>query len=1053
MRVAMLGPFRLHAADGLPIEVGGPRVRTLLARLALDAGHVVPTETLIADLWGARQPAGALNALQSLVSRARRVTEVAQPRSGTAGYRLPLDRDEVDVHRFDGLVASGRARLRAGDLAAAGTALRGALALWRGAALVDFTDSPFAAPHIARLDETRLAALEERIDADLRLGGHGELIAELDGLCARHPLRERLTALRMRALRAAGRRSDALAAYEAHRADLAHRLGVDPSAELSELHATLLRGDPHPAAARAAQPAEPAPQHTGLPARLSSFVGREAEIAQVDEALARSRLVTLFGPGGAGKTRLATESAAAIADRRVWFVELAPVRDGSDLASAALAALGLRETRLLEAQHTPGAARLADVLAAEPTVLVLDNCEHLIDDAAGFVHDLLGRCPELRVLATSREPLALTGEELLPVGPLALPGDGTDPADSAAVRLFLDRASAARPDFALTDRTAADVVEVCRGLDGIPLAIELAAARLRSMSLPQIAERLDDRFRLLTGGNRSSMPRHRTLRAVVEWSWDLLTERERLLAGRLAVFTGAVRAESITAVCGDEAELPAADVFYVLSSLVEKSLVTVVESEQGTRYRMLETVRAYCWQRCAAEADPRRVRAAHLAHFLALAEEAEPWLYGRDQIDWMDRLDADHDNLLAALHWAVESGDADSGLRLGAALAWYWSMSALDDDAAARLAAVAALPGPASPQARAAVGLGRMVADTGAGWTDRVRAAARAARETDAMARYRHAGLLEAGAWLMAGEFDEVRRVIERAEAHPDPWVRASAMFGRAFSAEHSGDPRAAEEHMRTAAEAFRAIGDRWGRAQTVNSLAGFRSLRGDHAGAVEVLEESVDAVRQLRSQADLAPIVLRIGMERIRAGELERGRADLEQARSIAKRTRPWFAVWASGGLAEQARLSGRLDEAERHLDEADQVPVDDHELSGMRHVLLLHRVRLLLDQARPEEVPALLAKALEGGFGTRDMPAAAAVAECAARWRLETGDPRGAARCLGLAAVLRGVLDEGDPDVRRVRAALRDTTAEHAAAFDSGATLDREAAIAALRTTLGAT
>lgn len=1048
----MLGPFRLWAADGRRVEVGGPRVRTLLARLALDAGHAVPAETLIADLWGAQQPAGALNALQSLVSRARRVADVAQPRSGPAGYCLPLDRDAIDVHRFDRLVASGRARLRAGDLADAGVTLRAALALWRGAALVDFTDSPFAAPHIARLDETRLAALEERIDADLRLGGHDELIAELDGLCARHPLRERLTALRMRALHTAGRRSDALAAYEEHRAGLADRLGVDPAAELSELHATLLRGDPLPGPARAAGPADRAattPQHTGLPARLSSFVGREDEIAQVDDALARSRLVTLFGPGGAGKTRLATESAAAITDRRVWFVELAPVRDGSDLASAALAALGVRETRLLEAQHTPGAARLADVLAAEPAVLVLDNCEHLIDDAAGFVHELLGRCPELRVLATSREPLALTGEELLPVGPLALPDDGTDPAESAAVRLFLDRASSARPGFALTDRTAADVVEVCRGLDGIPLAIELAAARLRSMSLPQIAERLDDRFRLLTGGDRSSMPRHRTLRAVVEWSWDLLTERERLLAGRLAVFTGAVRAESISAVCGD-GELPAADVFYVLSSLVEKSLVTVVESEQGTRYRMLETVRAYCWQRCAAETDPGRVRAAHLAHFLALAEEAEPRLYGQDQIDWMDRLDADHDNLLAALHWAVESGDADSGLRLGAALAWYWSMSALDDDAAARLAAVAALPGDASPQARAVVGLAKMVADTGAGWTDRVRAAARAARETDAMARYRYAGLLEAGAWLIVGEFDEVRRVIERAEAHPDPWARASAMLGRAFSAEHRGDPRAAEEHMRTAAEAFRELGDRWGRAQTVNSLAGFRSLRGDHAGAIEVLEESVDAIRQLRSPADLAPIMLRIGMERIRAGEWERGLADLEQARSIANRTRPWFAVWALAGLAEQARLSGRLDEAERHLDEADRMRVDEHELSAVRHVLLLHRARLLLDQARPGEVPALLAKGMEGGFGTRDMPAAAAVAECAARWRLDAGDPRGAARCLGLAAVLRGVLDEGDPDVRRVRAALRANADEHTSAFASGAALDREAAFAALRATL---
>ncbi|WP_258345252.1 ATP-binding protein [Saccharopolyspora gregorii] len=1038
MRVAMLGPFRLRAADGEPVEVGGRRVRALIARLALDAGRPVPADTLIADLWGAAQPAAAVNALQTLVSRARRATGDLRLTSTAAGYVLDVAGDDVDVHRFDRLVATGRARLRSGEAAGAADVLREALALWRGDPLVDVADAAFAAPHVARLDEARLGAREDRIEADLRLGRHADLIPELDGLCARHPLRERLIALRLRALHAAGRRADALAAYEAHRSRLADDLGTDPSASLTALRAELLRDEPAPPPAPAA--------HQALPVRLSSFVGREAEIAQVGAALARSRLVTLFGPGGAGKTRLATEIAAEITGHRVWFAELAPVRDGGDLTAAVLAALGIRETRLLEAPQSHGAARLAEALGAEPAVLVLDNCEHVIEEAAGFAHELLGRRPELRVLATSREPLALPGEELLPVGPLALPADGTDPAAAAAVRLFADRAAAASPGFELTERTAPDVVEVCRRLDGIPLAIELAAARLRSMPLRQIAARLDDRFRLLTGGNRAAMPRHRTLRAVVEWSWDLLDERERRLAARMAVFTGAVRAESVTAVCADD-ELPAADVFYVLSSLVEKSLVTAVENG---RYRMLETVRAYCWQRCLDDGAADRARDAHLAHFLAVAEETEPGLHGPEQLDLMDRLDADHDNLLAALHRAVDAGDADRGLRLVAALSWYWSMSAWSEEVLARFTAVAELPGPAAPQARAVVRLGRALAGTGDGWFEQVRDGAVAAAESGAMHRYPHSALLEAGAWLFLGEFTELRRVVELAAAHPDPWVRATAVFEQAISAEHGGDPRTAEEHMRTAADAFRRIGDRWGRAQSISSLAGYRSLRGDHAGAIDLLAEALETIRQLRSDVDLVAIMVRIGVERVRAGDFGRGRAELERAGEIAARGRPWFAVWALTGLAECARLEGGPDEAERYLDEAERIGTDEQEGALLRPALLRQRAGVLLDRGRPDEAPALLAKALDGGAGIRSTPEAAAVAECAARWRWNAGDQPGAARLLGLAVALRGALDEGDPDLRRTRDGLASTGEPHRAVFDAATAQPRAAALAELRSAL---
>ncbi|MCI2423403.1 AAA family ATPase [Saccharopolyspora sp. K220] len=561
MRVAMLGPFRLSAPDGRAVEVGGLRVRTLLARLALDAGRTVAAEVLIADLWGSAQPSGALNALQSLVSRARRALAGSlELRSDQSGYALQVAPDDVDAIRFAWLAADGRRLLRAGHVDAAAGTLREALALWRGGALVDFVDAPFVEAQAARLEELRLVALADRMDADLQAGRHVDLVPELEGLCARYPLRERLAALRVRALYACGRQADAFAVYETLRRRLDDELAVEPSQELKDLHVAMLRGDPAlaPRPESRREPSQPV-----LPTRLSSFVGREREIELVRSELVNSRLVTLFGPGGAGKTRLAIEAAAGVSDQRVWFVELAPVRDAHDVTSAVLTALGVRETRLLEAPKTHALSRVADVCSAEPTLLVLDNCEHVINAAAEFAQEVMSRSPQLRVLATSREPLALTGEKLLPVGPLALP-QADDPApETAAVRLFADRAAAARPDFVLDERNTGDVVAICRGLDGMPLAIELAAARLRAMSVRQIADRLDDRFRLLTNGNRAAMPRHRTLRAVVEWSWDLLTPPEQVLAGRLSVFAGNASADAVSAVCAD-AGLPAAEVFYVL---------------------------------------------------------------------------------------------------------------------------------------------------------------------------------------------------------------------------------------------------------------------------------------------------------------------------------------------------------------------------------------------------------------------------------------------------------------------------------------------------------
>ncbi|MGW1842627.1 BTAD domain-containing putative transcriptional regulator [Streptomyces sp. NPDC001966] len=765
MRYLILGATEARDENGSALPVSGTRLRALLAALALRAGRPVPVADLVDDVWAEDPPHDAPAALQALVGRLRRVLGRDAITSAHGGYRLTAGPDEVDLHVFERLSRQGAEELDAGDPVTAARTLRTALALWRGPALADLPERDHG--HALRPEAHRLAALERRIEADLRCAATGPdsgagpgpgaeqraLVPELMELTAAHPYDERFRAQLIRALRAEGRQADALVAYEDARRALADGLGADPGPELVALHRELLappqvpsataaravaRPVVRPAAMRPQRPPDesgPAVVHGNLRPRLTSFVGREPELRSIRADLTRSRLVTLTGPGGSGKTRLAEEAAAhdgqpAPTVTDAWIAELASVDDPTDVPGAVLSALGLRETALLRDSNRDGqpprtdpadllVEHLAHCSRIRPFLLILDNCEHVIEAAATLAETLLTHCPQLRILATSREPLGVPGESVRPVGPLP-----PDPAH----RLFAERARTVRPDFAPDSDPGHDadaVAEICRRLDGQPLAIELAAARLRMLSPRQIADRLDDRFLLLTGGSRTVLPRQQTLRAVVDWSWDLLDEDERTALRQISVFAGGwdlqaaeavltpglsvlglfapgVSAPEVFAPGVSTPEVFAPGVFMsevsapgpipagavpsgpaparlstadLIGALVDKSLVVAAPTATGEmRYRLLETIHEYATERAAEVPEIRAAAAsAHTAYFLALVERAEPRIRSGDQLLWIEHLETELDNIRAALHRTVVTAPSEAeAVRLVLGMGWFW---------------------------------------------------------------------------------------------------------------------------------------------------------------------------------------------------------------------------------------------------------------------------------------------------------------------------------------------------------------------------------------------
>ncbi|MEU9023353.1 BTAD domain-containing putative transcriptional regulator [Actinomadura sp. NPDC048394] len=1039
MLFGVLGPVEAHGEAG-SVAVGGPRVRALLAMLALDAGRVVTSERLIDGLYGEEPPAGAANALQSQVSRLRRgLGDAALVEGHPAGYRLLAERDAVDVHRFEGLARDGRRALGAGDHVRAAALLREALELWRGPALADVRSAQFADAQAARLEEARAAVAEDHAEARLALGEFDAVIPDLRDLLDARPLRERARALLMRALYGAGRQAEALEAFEDGRRVLADELGADPSPELADVHMAILRGDVEgPKAAEAAESVR-----LNLPAQFTSFVGREEEVRRVGAMLAGGRLVTLLGPGGAGKTRLAVE-AAEREDGEVCFVDLAPV-DRAEVTKAVLGALGLRESGMMAGPGEPpadAAERLVTALSGRRMLLVLDNCEHVVATVAPLAHRLLSACPLLRVLATSREALAITGEALWPLPPLALPPEGTPAAEVTAypaVRLFADRAAAVRPGFAVDEGNVDAVLRICGALDGLPLAIELAAARLRSLPVEQVATRLDDRFRLLSRGNRTAAPRHQTLRAVVEWSWELLDDAEQTLARRLTVFSGGLTLEAAARVC----DLDDAD--ELLVELADKSLL----QSDGTRYRMLDTVRAFCAERLEEAGEDERFQRAHAEYFLDLARRAEPHLRGAEQLEWLGLLAADHGNLHAALRRGVRL-DTVLALRMVAALSWYWWLRGRIEGASisAELLDVVGLDPPEGCEEEYvlcvmnAVSAG-VTGDRAQIWLDRAETLLHGIRRVltypSTIVQYA----------LTAGP-SRTQFAVFAMHVGQDPWAQALIHMSDGFLRQFSGEIDRAEESCTAAVNGFRECGDRWGTANSLDPLAQIADWRGDRERALELLDEALELTGQLGALEDTADLLYRRAEVLVHAGDPDRAAAELERGIELARRAgAPDKVAGGHTGLAGIARLRGDLAEARRLYEAAlTQFASERFIARAVRGTALVGLGWIAAaegDAARAREL-FLEALSISSDHPIFTYQAGAAVGLGGAA--LAEGDAERAARLVGVAALLRGPQVPGDADAERVeadaRAALGD--ARYEAAFAEGAALGRDEALAML-------
>jgi predicted ATPase/DNA-binding SARP family transcriptional activator len=879
-----------------------PRALTVL--LLLRRRAPTSAEVIVDRLWSGAPPADPANAVHRVVSHLRRALG---PEGGTLlvshapGYALLAGDDTVDAIRFERLV---RGAMEADAATAAGRALDdidAALALWRGEPLADVAQHEWAAAEVSHLEETCLQARETRLALLLALNRPHEVVAEARGLIAGHPLREQLHARLMTALYRTGRQGEALQAYATVRQLLADELGLDPGPALQQLERRILTQDEglQWAPPRAADRPTPAPVATSFPAPVpaavaapTSLVGRQKELAELEDLLARTRLLTLTGPGGAGKTRLARELIGRQADRDTWFVDLSVLANDGLVASTVARAVGAPVTLGGDAVQA-----VADRLGSARGLLVLDNCEHVVEAASDLASRLLRGCAHLVQVITSRRALRVTGEVTWPVPPLGLPPPGATSeeavAGTPAAELFADRAAAVHPGFVIDDRNAADVAAIVHALDGLPLALELAAAHADVLPVDAIRRRLADHFDLLETDVRDVPARQRTLRAVIDSSVNLLTAAERRFFVQLGAFAGSFDLDGAAAVTGS----PAAATYRLTASLVRQSLVIPT---LGGRYRLLESLRVYAAEALAADHAPADVRRRHLDHLVDLMTTADDQIRTEAQEEWLTRVRESLPDLRSALRWSLAGAAPDRGALLAATSTWYWTLEGMLQEARQWLAAAEAAP-VLKDGVRAALQLavGRIAAPLGE--LSRARDACATSVEISRRTgddRMLGAALVTLGIahWALgdltaaAAAHDEA---VNRLTVVDDRWNRTAALVLRARTAIDAGEADV-DDRIDTALASARQGGDKHLIGLAVSQQARRLLLLGDAQAGYETAERCLTVWRQVGYQEGEISALNLMGRAATASGQPERAEEHLRRSLRTAADIRH------RGGLCE---------------------------------------------------------------------------------------------------------------------------------------------------------
>jgi predicted ATPase/DNA-binding SARP family transcriptional activator/Tfp pilus assembly protein PilF len=848
----ILGPLEVSDAEGRHVELTAAKHRALLTCLVLRAGEPVATDRLVDALWGERPPASAPKLVQVYVSQVRRALGNGMLETRAPGYLVRAAPEDIDARRFERLFAEGREALAAGNAALAVARLRRALDLWRGPALADVAWADFAAGEASRLDELRLDCIEEWIAAELELGRQDHVLAELAALVGEQPFRERLARLHMLALYRAGRQPEALEVYQEVRRQLGDELGLEPGAALRELQQAILRHDSELAA-----PTAEAPRVGSLPVPLTPLVGRDRELAELRELVVRpeARLVTLAGAAGSGKTRLALALAHACdADfaNGSALVELASVHEPDLVVPAIAHALGVTDSAGRTIRAT-----LAGWLAGRELLLVLDNLEHLVEAAPALV-ELAAGAPHVTLVVTSRRVLHVSGEHVYPVQPLGL---------DHAVELFVQRARSQRPGFVLTDDVRTAVREICRRVDGLPLAVELAAARTRTLAPGALLERLSRRLSVLSGGPRDLPARQQTLRETLDWSANLLSDGERSALVGLALFPGGCTLPAAEAVC--DADLDA------VAALVDHSLVSRVERDGEPRFTLLETVREYALERLADAADLGELARRHAEWYLALAEAAEPQLTGENQTSWFATLEAEHDNLRAALAHLAVAGAQETSLRLTIALTRFWYVRGYLTEARRWLDAV--------------------LADAADQPVDLRRRALTAASAV---------ALLQ-GDYAAAADLSERSLAVSREAGEPLYVANALSNLGAIVLA--AGDHDRAGALLEEAVPLARETGDARITALAVNNLGDHALTVGDYERAGPLFEESLALLRARRDTANIARALFNLGAVSLKLGRHGDARRHLRESLALCDAAGDKEDIaWCLEGFAALAAAEG---------------------------------------------------------------------------------------------------------------------------------------------------